>query len=107
MGQILDRDPAAGTVDDEGLLAMGAYLRLLEGWTPSRPVAPSLLVGADPAGPQPRWPLWSGADAAVTVPGADHFSLIEEHAEQVAATVDSWLGASQVAAGTGVREDSR
>jgi thioesterase domain-containing protein len=107
MGQLLDRDPASVTVDDEGLLAMGAYLRLLEGWTPARPAAPSLLVGADPAGPQPRWPLWPGAGATVTVPGADHFSLVEEHAEQVAAAVDSWLGAPQTAAGAGVVEESR
>jgi hypothetical protein len=106
MGQVLDRGPNSVTVDDEGLLAMGAYLRLLEGWTASRPAAPSLLVGADPAGPQPRWPLWPGAEAAVTVPGADHFSLIEEHAEQVARAVDSWLtSAPQV--GAGVSEEGR
>ena len=92
MGELLDRDPGSVAVDDEGLLTMGAYLRLAAGWEAAPTTAPSLLVRADDTGPAPRWPLWPADDVA-TVAGAGHFSLIEEHAAATAAAVDSWLSA--------------
>jgi len=100
MGRVLDRYPA---VDDEGLLTMGAYLCLLDRWTSPQPAAPTLLVAADPRrGRSARWPLWP-AGGTVAVAGADHFSLVEEHAGRTAEVVDSWLGTVPAA---DVKEDS-
>jgi thioesterase domain-containing protein len=98
MGELLDRDAGGVAVDDDGLLAMGGYLRLLGTWKPAAPVTPTLLVRAGAAGPAARWPRWPGAGTEVTVPGAGHFSLVEEHAAAAAVEVDGWLAGPVAAA---------
>jgi acyl transferase domain-containing protein/thioesterase domain-containing protein len=106
LGRILDRDEELA-VDDEGLLAMSAYLRLLEDRMPAHPAAPSLLVRAGDAGSQRDWPAWPAADTVTAVP-ADHFSIIEEHAGAAAAAVEAWLsGALGMAAGDAALEVAR
>ncbi|GIH19404.1 hypothetical protein Raf01_75760 [Rugosimonospora africana] len=85
--------------DDTRVLAGGAYLRLFEHWHPEPMEVPALLVRATqptaqlaalPAGLdwRPHWPL--PADT-VDVPG-DHFTLLTEHADAVAAAIRHWLG---------------
>jgi acyl transferase domain-containing protein/NADP-dependent 3-hydroxy acid dehydrogenase YdfG len=82
-------------VGDERLSAMGAYLKLLEGWRPAEIAAPTLLVHASEAMPgQPgedrygaRWQL---PHARTTVPG-NHVTMMEDHVETTAAAVEEWL----------------
>jgi thioesterase domain-containing protein len=89
LSQVLERDHAYQTIDDDGLLTMGAYLRLLSGWTPASPSVPSLLITAAGAG-QPNWRRWQRASSQVSI-DADHFSILEQHASMAAAAVDAWL----------------
>ena len=73
------------------------YLRLFGGWEPPAVDAPTLLMRAsEPHSPplserpedwQARWDL---PHRAVDVPG-NHFTLVEEHAEQTAAALEEWL----------------
>jgi hypothetical protein len=88
LGQILDRAHALVGVDDDQLLAMGAYCRLFGDWQPESLKAPSVqlrtataLAGATP---------WLAADSAVTVPG-EHFSVVEDDAATTAAAIEHWL----------------
>src|SRR5204863_5550430 len=46
MGQILERDHELVAIDDDGLMAMGAYLRIFTEWEPGAIEAPALLVRA-------------------------------------------------------------
>ncbi|HEU4702417.1 MAG TPA: ketoacyl-synthetase C-terminal extension domain-containing protein, partial [Conexibacter sp.] len=91
-GELLEREHAYVALDDEQLIAMGAYVRLREHWRPgaATPV-PTLLVQAQRrAG---RWPGWAIADTAVAV-GADHFSLLIEDAAATAQAIEAWLPAA-------------
>ncbi|MFI6345332.1 SDR family NAD(P)-dependent oxidoreductase [Streptomyces sp. NPDC050560] len=112
----LDRDwlmalPAHGTRQDEagagvptapagdtGLTAMGAYMRLFDGWEPTTTAAPTLLLRADRPTPAMRaaetgdgwrvaWPL---PHEETEAPG-DHFGLLDAHAATTAAAVRDWL----------------
>ncbi|KUJ69191.1 hypothetical protein ACZ90_12635 [Streptomyces albus subsp. albus] len=93
MGSVLDRDHAYVDVNEAGVLAMGGYLRLFEGWAADGLGARSLLLAAKegpPAAEAGGWSLWRAADTVVPVPG-DHFSLLEEHAGHTARMVEEWL----------------
>ncbi|MFF4503028.1 SDR family NAD(P)-dependent oxidoreductase [Streptomyces sp. NPDC001401] len=74
------------------LTAMGAYLRVFEGWRPDRLAAPTLFLRAAQPLPgattAPR--AAATADAVRETPG-DHFSMIEEHADSTAQAVHDWL----------------
>jgi acyl transferase domain-containing protein/thioesterase domain-containing protein/NADP-dependent 3-hydroxy acid dehydrogenase YdfG len=79
-------------LDDQALLAMGAYLRHLRAWRPTGLVCPSLLVRASrsevvDAEPASWWPL----PERRTVVDGDHFELIQERAEATAQAVERWL----------------
>ena len=91
MGHMLDRDHAYLTLSDEGLLVMGAYMRLLAARRPAPPATPSLLVRAENApggGPAP----WRGPAADTTLAlDADHFGLLEDRCDATAAAVDGWI----------------
>ncbi|MFC8130864.1 type I polyketide synthase [Streptomyces sp. NPDC057302] len=93
MGRILARDGASDGIDDDGVLAMGGYLRLFDDWAADPLTAPALLLTAEqgPDAPNaPAWRLWQAADTVTPVTG-DHFSLLEEHAAHTARTVEEWL----------------
>ena len=92
MGAVLDRDADGLVVTDEGLLAMGAWLRVFEEWRPVDVAAPVLQVSAElPIAPgSPVWSAWDVADAVVRVE-ADHFSVLEEHAGTAAKLIEAWL----------------
>jgi len=80
----LDRGVGA---DDTRLTAMGAHLRLLAGWAPSRVDVPTLVVRAGAEPDRWRWPF---RHDGVEVPG-DHFAVLEESAAEVAEHVNQWL----------------
>jgi hypothetical protein len=88
MGSILDRDHASVVLDDDGLLAMGAYIRLLDEWVPTEISAPTLLIrAAEPLGDGVPWELAETTAQA----GRDHFSIIEADAADTADTIEGWL----------------
>ncbi|MGP4109895.1 thioesterase domain-containing protein [Streptomyces sp. 4N509B] len=96
MGHVLRRGPAHPDINDDTILAMGGYLRLLDGWPaapPERLDAPTLLVTAEHGPDAPgagEWRRWRAADTVVRVPG-DHGSLLGENAAHTARAVEDWL----------------
>jgi hypothetical protein len=87
-------------INDVRLTAMGAYLRLLEEWSPRRLTAPVLLVRAVES--IPGMETESGAhslseltDIVVDTPG-HHFTIMDEHAESTARAVQKWLQENHV-----------
>jgi acyl transferase domain-containing protein/acyl carrier protein/pimeloyl-ACP methyl ester carboxylesterase len=90
VGRLLDRDHTYVALDDERLVAMGAYMRMFREWTAAPIEAPSVLLRA-------REPLFGDAstddrpaDRVIEVAG-DHFSIIEEQAEATARAIEAWL----------------
>jgi thioesterase domain-containing protein len=82
-------------INDVRLTAMGAYLDLLAGWTPSEIATPLLLARAGE--PVPGVPaqddlqsLWKVTHSAVDLPG-HHFTIMDEHADATAQAVEVWL----------------
>ncbi|MEU4566304.1 alpha/beta fold hydrolase [Micromonospora sp. NPDC023956] len=90
MGAILDLDHEYLSIDDDAVLAMGGYLRTLDGWTAEPAPVPTLLVHAEPTDGSGRWSRWQVDGTVVTVAG-DHFSLLQEDVKATAAAVDAWL----------------
>jgi thioesterase domain-containing protein len=85
--------------DERGMLATGAYARILQHWSPDPLDVPTLLVRA--ARPLPellavlgeadwrvKWPLPHEAIEAV----GDHFTLTSDDAETTATAVRAWIG---------------
>ncbi|MEV8016431.1 alpha/beta fold hydrolase [Streptomyces sp. NPDC086554] len=93
MNEILDRDPTGIVVNDDNLLAMGAYLRLYDQWSPISIKAPTLAVRAAGAGATlnaPIDPTWKAADFGESVL-ADHFSILEDKAATTARVLGEWF----------------
>jgi pimaricinolide synthase PimS1 len=91
MGQLMVEAPTSSAIDDRLILAMGAYMRMLNEAEPQAVSAPSLLVNAtENLGAEMRDEIWREADSTTRVPG-DHFTIIEEHADATAAAIDEWL----------------
>ncbi|MFJ2823192.1 beta-ketoacyl synthase N-terminal-like domain-containing protein [Streptomyces toxytricini] len=85
-----------GAIGTHRLTATGGYLRLLRGWRPGPLGAPVLVVRArEPIGPPAPW---RHPHTAAEVPG-DHFTMMEAHAGEIAAAVESWLAGPRGAAG--------
>ena len=89
------KEGVAAFVNDVRLTAMGAYLRLLEEWSPLPLAAPVLRVRAtEPiSGMDSELGALSLAELAgvvVDTPG-HHFTIMDEHAESTAQTVQKWL----------------
>ncbi|MFJ7260766.1 beta-ketoacyl synthase N-terminal-like domain-containing protein [Streptomyces globosus] len=85
-----------GAIGTHRLTATGGYLRVLRGWRPEPLGAPVLLVRArEPIGPPAPW---RHPHTAAEVAG-DHFTMMEAHAGEIAAAVESWLAGSRSAAG--------
>lgn len=84
-------------VDDNRLLAMGAYFRLFGGWKPEAVKTPTLLLRAGERffdwtrSTDGDWrSYWDLEHTAVDVPG-NHFTMMEEHAPTTAQAVEGWL----------------
>jgi acyl transferase domain-containing protein/thioesterase domain-containing protein/short-subunit dehydrogenase/acyl carrier protein len=95
IGELLDRDHEYVSLDDDNLLAMGAYMRLLGEWVPGPIRAPSLLLKASESLDKVfehdvQLPSWQRADTTVEVM-ANHFTIIEEHAKAAAHATETWL----------------
>jgi len=90
MGIILERDRESVIVNDDNVLAMGAYLRLFPQRSTTPSAVPSVLIRARESAP---WPTWAVAGDTVTVDG-DHFSLLEDDADACAAALRTWLDRS-------------
>jgi acyl transferase domain-containing protein/thioesterase domain-containing protein len=90
MGIILERDSDSVIVNDDNVLAMGAYLRLFPERDTTPSAVPSVLIRARESAP---WPTWAVADDTVTVEG-DHFSVLEDDAGACAAALRTWLDRS-------------
>ncbi|MFC7310262.1 thioesterase domain-containing protein, partial [Streptomyces monticola] len=119
-GALVDRDSEFGLFDSTGLSAMRAYFDLLPRFDLTGVAAPVLFVGAgqsfltdagtgtdadtgaettagtdagtgaDPDDGAWRAQPWDPEHQYVTVP-ATHFSIVEEHAEHTARTVQEWI----------------
>jgi thioesterase domain-containing protein len=84
--------------DERGMLATGAYARILQHWSPDPLDVPTLLVRAarplpellavlGEAGWRASWPL---PHDAIEVPG-DHFTVTSDDAGTTAAAVRAWI----------------
>jgi acyl transferase domain-containing protein len=94
MATILDRDHELVSLDDDSLVSMGTYIRLVAEWDPLRIAAPSLLIRAsEPIGEAVeggRSPWWQDPTDVVEVAG-HHFGVIEEAASETARVIDAWV----------------
>ncbi|MFJ1885764.1 type I polyketide synthase [Streptomyces sp. NPDC088137] len=92
---MLERDSAYTPMDDFRTTAWAAYLPLLHGVTPQPVDVPTLLMRAST--PLSEWTgegdwraSWPLPHTAVDAPG-DHFTLIGDHAADVARQMQEWL----------------
>ncbi|MCZ1005605.1 type I polyketide synthase [Streptomyces lydicus] len=97
---ILERNHVHVPVDDTRLTAMGAYLRLFQGWKPTVVDAPTLFLRASEpmvqeAAPETdQWRTsWTLDHVALDVPG-NHFTMLEQHSDIAAGLVEDWLRTS-------------
>ncbi len=95
MARMVQNKEMTATVSDARLTAMGAYMRLLEGWEPTHVDVPTLLLQA--AEPMPGMSVdrewrssWAFPHDTVEVP-SNHFALVEENAQLTAQAIESWL----------------
>jgi thioesterase domain-containing protein len=91
MSQLLSRDGAGMLIDDNHLVAMGAYMRMFSKEMPVSIETPSLLIQANEylsdGTRDGRWPV---TDSTVQVDG-NHFTIIEQHAGSTAGAIEKWL----------------
>ncbi len=91
MGALLARDDSHVLIDDNHLLSMGAYMRMLAEGMQGSITAPSLLISAEERlGDGARSEVWPVLDSVAHVQG-NHFTVIEEHVQTTAAAIDTWL----------------
>ncbi|MEU1470181.1 thioesterase domain-containing protein, partial [Streptomyces sp. NPDC005761] len=111
---MFDKEAVFGRFDSSRLSAMGRWVELVPR-LPLTPVeAPVLFVqctqsfvpDGDDASPDlvgGRAEPWETAHTLRTV-RANHFTLVEDRAEETAQVIDEWLASRETAAGTGVTE---
>jgi thioesterase domain-containing protein len=101
LGVVFDREAklGGGIMNDTRLTAMGGYHRILGQWQPEPIKTPTLLVRATEPVPAPSGAPedarmlnveWKLSHTAREVPG-DHFTIVEQHAENTASVVEKWL----------------
>ncbi|MFD0634921.1 type I polyketide synthase [Catenulispora yoronensis] len=96
---MMEREKRSTMLSDVRVTAMGCYEGLIEHWRPEPITAPTLLVRATtPFSTQMVRPDGLDWRASMTfahdtrdVPG-DHFTMLEEYAEDTAEAVQEWLG---------------
>jgi thioesterase domain-containing protein len=77
--------------EDEHLVGMGGYLRMLREWKPGVVKAPSMIIEAEaPLYPGCEEERWEIADSRVRI-DVDHFSIIEADVQRAAETIERWL----------------
>jgi acyl transferase domain-containing protein len=91
IGRLLYGTDAFGSLGDERLTAMGAYLRLLTRWEPEEIDAPTLLLRAAENAAEAH-ASWRLRHAAADVPG-NHFTMMQDHAATTAEAVEAWIAA--------------
>jgi pimeloyl-ACP methyl ester carboxylesterase len=93
--------------EDDHLIGMGGYLRMLGEWEPGVVKAPSLLVQVDQilyeGSENERWTI---VDTTVQVE-SDHFSIIEGDVGLAADAIDEWLTNGQAGAGVLMSSDKQ
>jgi pimeloyl-ACP methyl ester carboxylesterase/acyl carrier protein len=95
----LGHESASLLLNDDRLIMLGAYMRMVTEWSPGAVKAPRLVIrpsqalanDIDPA----SLPDWQLADTVVEIDGT-HFTLIEEGAEATAMALDGWLAEALV-----------
>ncbi|QVQ52475.1 SDR family NAD(P)-dependent oxidoreductase [Spiractinospora alimapuensis] len=92
---LVEREQQLGIVDATRLTAMGGYMRLFSEWMPDPIETPTVVLRAEEATPDrdghPLPPFtWKPPHTAITVSG-DHFSMLEEHVDDVARVLHDWL----------------
>ncbi|GAA3438731.1 acyl transferase domain-containing protein/short-subunit dehydrogenase/acyl carrier protein [Kutzneria kofuensis] len=95
---LLEKESVFGKFDSARLSGMNAYIDLLPSFDLGRIEAPVLFLRADksfmdPDDPTDNWRAvaWDPGHTVVTVPGATHFTIVEEHAAATAQAVNDWL----------------
>jgi len=93
--RMAEPDGSPVTLTDARLTAMGAYLRMLREWQPIDRGLPTLLVQASDQVPglstDGEWQArWSFDHSVVPVRG-DHFTIMQDGAEETAQAVERWL----------------
>ena len=95
---LLEKESVFGKFDSARLSGMNAYIDLLPGFDLGKIDAPVVFLRADksfmdPDDPTDSWraAAWDPAHTVVTVPGATHFTIVEEHAAATAKAVNDWL----------------
>ena len=96
LGQMIEHPSELIALDDVNLLAMAAYLRLMDEWEPVPLAVRSLrLTAAADLGEATGGPIpdWQASADLVETPG-DHFSMIERDAPTTAGALLEWLAAT-------------
>ncbi|MFE3247417.1 SDR family NAD(P)-dependent oxidoreductase [Streptomyces sp. NPDC059209] len=94
-GMMFDNESMVGRLDSARLTAMGAYLRLFDGWKPEAVGTPTLFLrAAEPVtdtvsgdGWRLTWPLPNTTQESA----GNHFSMMQSGATEAAEAVDAWL----------------
>ncbi|WP_306366857.1 type I polyketide synthase [Nocardiopsis sp. CC223A] len=94
---VVERAEMIGIMDDVRLTAMGAYLRLFQGWRPEPVTTPVLQLRPEqPTVDRDGRPLapftWTVGHEVLHVPG-DHFTMLEGHVDVVGALFHEHLAA--------------
>ncbi|HEY5052823.1 MAG TPA: alpha/beta fold hydrolase, partial [Solirubrobacterales bacterium] len=94
MGTLIEMDHEAIAIDDDHLMTMGAYIRLLAEWQQGSIETPELSLRASEglgAGSEEDRPSTERLrHETVEVPG-DHFALIADNADTTANAIDTWM----------------
>jgi acyl transferase domain-containing protein/acyl carrier protein len=93
MDQTLQREGTRIGLDDEQLIAMGGYMRLLGERQPAVVNMPSVLIAASetlPGGLEDC--RWQDADMTIAVDG-NHFTILADHAKMTARAIERWVSA--------------
>ncbi|HSS04667.1 MAG TPA: alpha/beta fold hydrolase, partial [Solirubrobacterales bacterium] len=94
MGRLFEMDHEAIAIDDDHLIKMGAYIRLLSEWQRVSLDSPELMLRASEAlrtgparnGGSAEWPSGDTVEIA-----GDHFALVADSAEATAEAIEAWL----------------
>jgi pimaricinolide synthase PimS1 len=94
IGRLIEMDHEAIAIDDDHLIAMGAYIRLCDEWQPGPLAAPELALrageGLDADGEEDERAVWRRPEETVEVAG-DHFELIAQSADATAEAIERWV----------------